>query len=166
MAFTETAREENFHLIDRGQFEAELAAQIDHASRTGTTGAMLMIDVGRRFDEAEVEDLSDALNSCLHDGDLLTVTGRGEFAALVQKADRHEAIAIADSLLGAIHRHVGSKTGGWRSSASIGLALESDVHPLAADHLHDAADAAMIDAQSSGHDRLAIYDSRRHDDCA
>lgn len=166
MAFIETAGETNFQLTDRGHFEAELAAQIDHASRSGETGAMLMIDVGRRFDDAEVEDLGDALNSCLHDGDLLTVTGRGEFAALVHKADRHEAIAIADALLGAIHRHVGSRAGGWRSSASIGLAMECDVAPLAPDHLHGAADAAMSDAQSSGHDRLAIYDSRRHDDCA
>jgi len=165
MAFTETASENNFNMADRGQFEAELAAQIDHASRTGSTGAMLMIDVGRRFDDAEVADLGDALCSCLHDGDLLTVTGRGEFAALVHNADRHEAIAIADALLGEIHRHVGSRTGGWRSSASIGLALESDVSPLVPTQLHNAADAAMSDAQSSGHDRLAIYDSRRHDDC-
>jgi PleD family two-component response regulator len=102
----------------------------------------------------------------LHGEEILTVTARGEFAALLPTTDRDSAIAVADALLGAIHRHEGSRPGGWRSSASIGLVFETAIAPLVADKLRDAADRALYDAQSSGHDRLAIYDARRHEDTA
>lgn len=166
MAFAETAPEHHAHPTSRGFFIRALADQVADNNTGVACGAMLMIDVGRRFDEGEVNDVVDAMCACLAQGNLLTCTARGEFAVLLPDAGRHETLAIADALLGAIHRHEGSKTGGWRSSASIGVALESDVAPLNAVTLRTAADRALYDAQSSGKDRLAIYDSRRHDDCA
>ncbi|MGH2906257.1 MAG: hypothetical protein ACRDKI_05745 [Solirubrobacterales bacterium] len=149
-------------MTDRGHFQHGLVAHCD----TGTHGALLMVDLGRRFDDEEIAEI--AASMCEHLGTecLITPTARTEFAVLLPTAGRHEAIGVADTLLGVIHRHVGSRAGGWRSSASIGLACEDDVASLAAETLRTAADRALYDAQSSANDRVAIYDSKRHDDCA
>lgn len=149
-------------LSDPRRFELELKRQIGEVTGGDSETALLMIDVGRRFEEAQIATLAQVLRRRLRGSDLVARTARGEFAVLLHHVDRAHAICVADSLLDAIHIEA---TAHWNigSSASIGLAVADDVSPLAPTTLVDAADMAMAEAKLADRDRLAIYDVRRHE---
>lgn len=147
-------------LADRRRFELELERQIAEVAGGDTDTALLMINVGRRFEEPQIAALAQALRRRLRGSDLVARTARGEFAVLLHHTDQARAICVADSLLDAIHADA---TAHWQigSSASIGLAVAGNVAPLAAATFVDAAGMAMAEAKLADRDRLAIYDPRR-----
>lgn len=148
-------------LADRRRFEFELERQIGAVAGDGRDTALLMVNIGRRFEEPRIAVLAQALRRRLRGSDVLARTARGEFAVLLHHTGRERAICVADSLLDAIHSEA---TARWKiaSSASIGLAVAADVAALSPASLFDAADTAMTEAKFADRDRLAIYDPRRH----
>ncbi|MFY9488273.1 MAG: GGDEF domain-containing protein [Solirubrobacterales bacterium] len=143
------------------RFEHELANQI--ARTSGPTGcALLRIDVGARFEEPQIAAVAQDLRRRLRTSDLVTRTDRREFAVLLHHMDRGHAILVADALLDAIHSLAMAR---WQipSSASIGLAISTDVMQLDADLVAQAAGLAMNEAKRSPYDRLAVFDPRRHE---
>ncbi|MFY9469130.1 MAG: diguanylate cyclase [Solirubrobacterales bacterium] len=149
-------------LAEPRRFEHELERQINDVAGGGGESALLMIDVGARFEEPQIATLAQMLRRRVRGSDLVARTARGEFAVLLHHTDRAHAICVADSLLDAIHIEA---TARWNiaSAASIGLAVTEDVSPLAPTTLADAADLAMAEAKRADRDRLAIYDPRRHE---
>jgi diguanylate cyclase (GGDEF)-like protein/PAS domain S-box-containing protein len=152
-------------LLNGRRFEAEVAEELQRATRYGSGGAVLMIDldnfkeVNDAFGHLAGDDLlrgvTGALRHRIRQTDILARVGGDEFAVLLPQTDAEQARVVADLIVKALHRHVAMLDGkSVRTTVSVGVAMLEgpDAQSVLAN-----ADRAMYEAKAAGRDRFAIH---------
>jgi diguanylate cyclase (GGDEF)-like protein len=155
-------------LLNRRRFEEELSRHISRASRYGTGGAVLVLDLddlkdvndshGHRTGDALIQSVAELLRDRLRHSDVLARLGGDEFAVLLPRVDPEEARLTAQNLLDAVRRHRATFRGKpVRTTTSIGVAPILEPESQTAEEVLGQADAAMYQAKQAGRDRLALH---------
>ncbi len=152
-------------LFNARRFEQEVAQEVKRATRYGSGGAVLMIDldnfkdVNDTFGHLAGDDLlrsvAGALRHRIRQTDILARVGGDEFAVLLPQTDVEQAQVVADLIVKTLHRHItmlGERS--IHTTVSVGVALFDglDVASVLVN-----ADRAMYDAKAAGRDRFALY---------
>jgi diguanylate cyclase (GGDEF)-like protein/PAS domain S-box-containing protein len=155
-------------LLNRRGFEAALVAHVARCQRYGAAGALLMLDLdgfkavndrlGHAAGDQLLQSTAAALMSRLRQSDVVARLGGDEFAVLLPIQNRHEAEAVAESLLETIRTRVTTGPDGEAGlvSASIGVALMSDGQSTA-EALLANADVAMYASKTAGKCRYTVH---------
>ena len=154
-------------LLNRKAFLDALESQIGHAKRSGSTIAVLLLDLdrfkevndylGHLHGDALLVDVAARLQSSLRQEDSLARLGGDEFALMLTTgATRSGAEVVAAKIAASLDAafEVGGHT--LHVDASVGVALYPD-HALDATGLLQRADTAMYTAKGSGMGS-AVYD--------
>jgi diguanylate cyclase (GGDEF)-like protein/PAS domain S-box-containing protein len=155
-------------LFNRRRFDEELARQLSHVQRYGTTGALLILDLdsfkeindtqGHAAGDDVLRAVGDMLRTSVRATDVAARLGGDEFALLLTEVDADAAERVARKLLGSMRREPGS---GKKTIAPIRLSIgitmmKSKVGSTAENFLHEA-DAAMYWSKEQGGDRFSFY---------
>jgi diguanylate cyclase (GGDEF)-like protein/PAS domain S-box-containing protein len=146
-------------LFNRSTFIARLTAATRVASETGTTIAVLYVDLDKfksvndRFGHSVGDSLLLAaalrLRGCVRPGDTLARLGGDEFAILIEHVtDETDVSGVADRVRYAVDQPFSIDGQELAVSASIGIALSSD-EVGSAEAVLRAADAAMYRAKTA-----------------
>lgn len=160
-------------LVNRRRFEwACQQAQQHELARPGSGGALLYLDLdqfkaindtsGHRAGDQLLETFAGHLarlggQIALAHPTLVARLGGDEFAVLVERVDRHQALAAAEQLGDGLNRleyRVGAEL--YRISCCIGVALYPD-HGLGFQELMQNADFAMYQAKARGEGRVQLF---------
>jgi diguanylate cyclase (GGDEF)-like protein/PAS domain S-box-containing protein len=150
-------------LFNRSTFMARLTAATRVASETGTTIAVLYVDLDKfkwvndRFGHSVGDSLLLAaalrLHGCVRPGDTLARLGGDEFAILIEHVtDQSDVSGVAERVSDAVNQPFSIDSQELSVSASIGIALSSD-EVGDAEAVLRAADAAMYRAKTTARDR-------------
>jgi diguanylate cyclase (GGDEF)-like protein len=155
-------------LPNRRQFDAVLSAEFNRAMRSGTSLALVMIDVdyfkpyndiyGHPGGDDCLRRISDAVSGARQRaGDLAARYGGEELAVLLPRTDLAGAMAVAEKMRQAVNDlyipHAGNPTGIVTISAGV-AAFAPSRGGRAAQDLLAAADEALYAAKTSGRDRV------------
>jgi diguanylate cyclase (GGDEF)-like protein/PAS domain S-box-containing protein len=155
-------------LLNRRRFEEELSRHVAHASRYGTGGAVLLLDLddfkvvndslGHRTGDVLISSVAELLRARLRESDVLARLGGDEFAILLPKADIERAEAVAESLLEEVRENRTVFRGRTvKVTTSIGIAVIRGRDQLSAEDLLVRADVAMYAAKGAGRNRHSVY---------
>ncbi len=156
-------------LLNRRSFERELTAHVARSSRYGPEGALLMLDIdhfkyvndtlGHNAGDAIIVRVAQAVRTALRESDVIARLGGDEFAVLLPKAGVDHVRVVVENLLEAVRGEsdAASKLGPRGLSASVGVAMVTDIDGLTGEDLLVNADLAMYDAKEAGRDRMAVY---------
>jgi diguanylate cyclase (GGDEF)-like protein/PAS domain S-box-containing protein len=162
-------------LLNRRSFNRELDNHVARAKRSGTTGAVLIVDLdnfkyyndtqGHSAGDALIVRIGQSLGSRLRETDIVSRLGGDEFAVLLAREDPASAEIVARALLEVICREAPDPTLGEqrRVTASIGIACFHDGERLTGAEIMVNADLAMYDAKESGRNRVARYRTDEHE---
>jgi diguanylate cyclase (GGDEF)-like protein/PAS domain S-box-containing protein len=162
-------------LLNRRSFNRELNNHIARATRVGTTGAVLIVDLdhfkyfndtqGHNAGDALIARIGQSLGTRLRETDVVSRLGGDEFAVLLAREDPASAEKVATALLEVIRREAPAPTLGERRrvTASIGIACFHDSERLTGEEIMVNADMAMYDAKESGRNRIARYRTDEHE---
>src|SRR5207247_1078794 len=95
-------------------------------------------------------------------GDTVARLGGDEFAVLMEDADEHSAVTVADRFLLALAQPIVLEGGETTLSASAGIVTAGFEHTSTAELLRNA-DVAMYSAKSAGRARHAVFRPEMHD---
>jgi diguanylate cyclase (GGDEF)-like protein/PAS domain S-box-containing protein len=163
-------------LLNRRSFERELERHVTRVERYGARGAAIVLDLdhfktindtlGHSAGDQLIVRVAHTLRTRLRQSDVLARLGGDEFAILLPEASPEEAELVAGAVLEAVRTQtVSTATGRTRAvTASLGVALLSDVRRLTGEELLVNADLAMYDAKESGRNRVAAYATAGHPD--
>ena len=154
-------------LFNRSRFEEELTRQVAYATRYGAGGAVLVIDLdhfkfvndtlGHPAGDAVIRAVGETLRSRLRDSDVAARLGGDVFAALLARADRNQALAVANSLLDRFRTEpVVVSDQEVVVTSSIGVVPFDHDTGLGPDDLLVLGDQAMYEAKEAGRNRIAI----------
>ncbi len=154
-------------LFNRSRFEEELTRQVAYATRYGDGGAVLVIDLdhfkyvndtlGHPAGDAVIRAVGETLRSRLRDSDVAARLGGDVFAALLARADRNQALAVANSLLDRFRTEpVVVSDQEVVVTSSIGVVPFDHDTGLGPDDLLVLGDQAMYEAKEAGRNRIAI----------
>jgi diguanylate cyclase (GGDEF)-like protein len=156
-------------LANRRQFDTVLHAEFNRAMRSGTSLALVMIDVdhfkqyndiyGHPAGDECLRKLSQAVAKAQHRaGDLAARYGGEELAVLLPRTDRAGALAVAEKIRAAIKElqipHAANPAGTVTISAGVEALVPARGRNTALD-LVRAADQALYAAKSSGRDQVS-----------
>jgi diguanylate cyclase (GGDEF)-like protein len=153
-------------LYNRRRFEWEIGRAVDHASRYGSGGAVLLIELdnfkyvndaaGHGAGDALLRSLARLLQTRLRSTDVLARLGGDEFAVLLPHASAAEARAVSRQLVTAVRGHALVVDGvRLRTTTSIGgVMIEAGAG--GAEDMMARADAAMYAAKHAGRDRAIL----------
>ncbi|MFT4583596.1 MAG: diguanylate cyclase (GGDEF)-like protein/PAS domain S-box-containing protein [Gammaproteobacteria bacterium] len=103
------------------------------------------------------------LTNCLRPGDTLARLGGDEFGIVLNDIDGPtDAIYVVDRLQEALSHKIEIETHTIYTTASIGIAICSDLYGTSDEIVRDA-DIAMYRAKNSGHATYAVFDTSMHD---
>jgi diguanylate cyclase (GGDEF)-like protein/PAS domain S-box-containing protein len=152
-------------LSNRRCFEQELSREAKRASRYGSGGALLLIDLdhfkevndalGHKAGDELLKGVAGALRRRMRQTDLLARVGGDEFAILLPQTDEDEAEIVAAGIVDNLHQRValvGEPS--IQVTASVGVALFDRFLP---EELMVRADLAMYQAKAAGGGRVATY---------
>ena len=154
-------------LLNRRGFEHEIDRRL--ADGTLGEGAVVIVDLdhlkrindslGHAAGDALIKQVAAVLGRCTRAGDLLARLSGDEFGLLIGGIGASAAVLRADELLDAVR----SREGSAAITASVGVAVLSEVETLTAADLLIAADTALYQAKAAGRDRVRVFggDSRR-----
>ena len=153
------------NLFSRRRLHDELRLTLAQASRYGTRGALLFLDLddfksvndalGHRGGDRVLADLARRLRGRLRHSDIVARMGGDEFAVLLPHTDGVQGQALAAQLLEAIRSHPIDLAGRTVAiSATIGIALFPE-HGTTAEELLAHADQAMYQAKAMGGNALS-----------
>ena len=160
-------------LFNRRRFDDELTRALAHTARYGEGGAVLMLDLdgfkvvndtlGHSFGDELVSRLSRLLRASLRETDVLARLGGDEFGVILNRADKAQAVLVAEKLLRVVREGaiVLSDRRHTRVTGSIGVTTFDATGTVTAEELVVEADVAMYEAKDAGKDRVAVY--RRED---
>ena len=152
-------------LLNRRQFERELAKETERAARYGAPGAVLLIDLdnfkvvndtfGHKAGDDVLKGVAGLLRQRLRHTDVVARFGGDEFAVLLPETDADHARLVADDVVNALGRETAVLADrSIRITASVGVAMFdglTDVEMLA------YADIAMYEAKETGRNRVEVY---------
>jgi diguanylate cyclase (GGDEF)-like protein len=157
-------------LSNRRRFEQELAREARRASRYGSGGALLLIDLdhfkdvndafGHKAGDDLLKEVAGALRLRMRQTDGLARVGGDEFAVLLPQNGAEEARIVAAGIVDTLRQRaavVGART--IHVTASVGVALFDG---LRAPEILAHADLAMYEAKAAGANRFAMYRAERH----
>jgi diguanylate cyclase (GGDEF)-like protein/PAS domain S-box-containing protein len=150
-------------LSNRRRFELELAREAQRASRYGTGGALLLIDLdnfknvndalGHKAGDELLKTVARHLRRRMRETDVLARVGGDEFAVVLPQTRAEEALIVAEGIVETLRRLEMASERSIRITASVGVAL---IDGLDAVSLLARADAAMYQAKAAGRDRFAV----------
>jgi diguanylate cyclase (GGDEF)-like protein/PAS domain S-box-containing protein len=154
-------------LYNRRRFEQELARQLSHATRYGTGGAVLALDLdnfkyvndtmGHKAGDEVIASVARNVRERVRDGDTLARLGGDEFAVLLPDANLEQAQSVARTIIEAVRSHAVMAGGQQlRVTTSVGITTFGN-REVDGEGLLVEADLAMYDAKSAGRDRFALY---------
>jgi diguanylate cyclase (GGDEF)-like protein/PAS domain S-box-containing protein len=152
-------------LFNRRRFQTELQRELAAASRYGTGGATLILDLDnfKRVNDTHGHAAGDELLCCVAQGlrerlrrtDILARLGGDEFGIVLPHADERRALAVAEVLRQVIGETSGP--GGERVTASVGVSIyDGESGAESSERIVSSADAAMYAAKESGRDRVQV----------
>jgi diguanylate cyclase (GGDEF)-like protein len=151
------------HLANRRGFSERLHHELALASRHGSPGALLMIDLDRFKDindrhghaagDALLERIGEVLKARLRDTDALGRLGGDEFVAYLPQTDAAAGARVAEHLLTAIREASTELGDGMRTTSSIGVAFDATSFH-GPEVMLKAADRAMYRAKRAGGNRV------------
>lgn len=154
-------------LGNRRRFEQELAATIARSRRSGTTGALLLLDLDRfkRVNDSHghpagdrlIREVAEALRRRTRASDSLARLGGDEFAVVLPRCSPQEAMIAAEAIAEEIRRHH-PQDGLDPVSVSIGVAMFGDGGNTSVATVVADADAAMYAAKDEGRDRVRLFE--------
>ena len=154
-------------VLSRRRFREELSRQLASAGRYVTPAALMFVDLddfksindrlGHAAGDQVLVSVARLLRGRLRDSDLMGRLGGDEFAIWLPRADRSQAVTVAEQLLKAIASHA-TVAGGKsiETGASIGIALVPE-HGTTVEELLAHADAAMFRAKAAGRNHCRVY---------
>jgi diguanylate cyclase (GGDEF)-like protein/PAS domain S-box-containing protein len=152
-------------LYNRRWFERELAREVERASRYGTPGAVLVIDLdhfkdindslGHKAGDDLLKGVAGLLKQRARQADVLARLGGDEFALLLPQTPADHAEIVADEIVKTLSRRMAA-------SASQSVVVTASVGVAISDGLTDTellayADLAMYEAKEAGRNRFAVY---------
>ncbi len=155
-------------LPNRRRFDLALAEHLDRCSRSGPTGALILMDLdhfkevndtrGHETGDELIVSVAALLRGTLRETDLVARLGGDEFAILLPDADRSGAGHVADSIVERVRENSRTLEGAARRvTASIGVVTFAAAAARTEDILA-LADMLMYDAKEAGRDRFAVLD--------
>jgi len=152
-------------LLNRRQFEKELRKELERASRYGSPGAVLLIDLdnfkdvndtfGHHSGDNVLKGVAGLLRQRLRHTDVIARVGGDEFAVLLPQTEPDQVKIVADEVVRALGLEKAELADhSIRISASVGVAMFeglTDVEVLA------YADLAMYEAKETGRNRFEMY---------
>ena len=152
-------------LYNRRWFERELAREVERASRYGTPGAVLLIDLdhfkdindtlGHKAGDDLLKGVAGLLKRRARQADVLARLGGDEFALLLPQTPADHAEIVADEIVKSLNRRMAANAGETVViTASVGVALSDG---LTDTELLAYADLAMYEAKAAGRNRFAVY---------
>jgi len=119
--------------------------------------------LGHAVGDKLLVQVAERLDSCLRPGDTLARLGGDEFGIVLNDIDGPtDAIYVVERLQEALTEEVEIETHSVYTSASIGIAICSDLY-RASDEIVRDADIAMYRAKNSGQATYAVFDTSMHD---
>jgi diguanylate cyclase (GGDEF)-like protein/PAS domain S-box-containing protein len=161
-------------LLSRRRLTELLETEVERVRATGRVACVLLLDLdgfkdvndalGHSTGDELLRRIAATLNIGLRDGDLLARVGGDEFAVLMPDTDLTAGIAIAQTLVEAVHQNGGVIGGSGRIevTASIGVTSWDNNTSIDAESVLSEADIAMYDAKAAGRNRAAVFE-RGHD---
>ena len=144
-------------LMNRRRFREELDSHLALQRRYGGSSALLLIDVdrlkavndtrGHGAGDLVLRRVAEAMRGRFRATDVLARVAGDEFAVLLPNAAAHEAVVLAEALIG---RLAGDEVAAWGVSASVGVAPFGGDDPRTTEEVMAAADAAMYRAKQRG----------------
>jgi len=152
-------------LFNRRHFEQELTKEIERASRYGSPGAVLLIDVdnfktvndtfGHTVGDDLLKGIAGSLKHRMRHTDTLARVGGDEFAVLLPQTDVEQAKAVAADFVKALDKHTAVLANQLiRITASLGVASFENLSDL---EVLEHADIAMYGAKQAGRNRYVVY---------
>ena len=161
------------HLPNRRLLMDRLQQALASSSRTGSAGALLLIDLdnfktlndtlGHQAGDLLLQQVALRLAACVREDDTVARLGGDEFVVMLENLGEHalEAAAHAEVVGEKIHAALGQPcqlaTNDYRSSCSIGAVLFSS-NAQTTDDLLKQADIAMYQAKKAGRNTLRFFD--------
>jgi diguanylate cyclase (GGDEF)-like protein/PAS domain S-box-containing protein len=154
-------------LINRREFEFQVAAALASAKTEQDTHALLYLDLdqfkivndtcGHGAGDVLLQHLADLLQSHMRDSDVLARLGGDELGVLLLNCPTRQALALAEKLRGAIkdYRFVWEQNT-FEVGVSIGL-VTIDENSKSTSELLSAADQACYVAKEQGRNRVHFY---------
>lgn len=154
-------------LLNRRRFEEELDRGLATVRRHGEPAALLVVDLdqfkyvndtyGHRTGDVLITAVATTLHNRLRETDVLGRLGGDEFGILLPHTGPDAAVAVANSLLTALHAeaHVTVAERVVRVTASIGVISITPDLLANSEQLLAEADIAMYEAKENGRDRVA-----------
>lgn len=150
-------------LANRRHFDDKLANTFD---RSGPL-ALILVDIdhfkrvndayGHAFGDHVLKTVSQAMKQTLRDGPFLARTGGEELAILLAKASDAEAMTVAERIRKVVEGiRIRNGTEEISVTLSLGVAMSKATHN--ADHLYEAADAALYRSKNAGRNCCRLYD--------
>jgi len=119
--------------------------------------------LGHAVGDELLAQIAGRLNNCLRPGDTLARLGGDEFGIVLNDIEGPtDAIYVVERLQEALSIEVEIETHTVYTSASIGIAISSDMYRTSDEIVRDA-DIAMYRAKNSGHATYAVFDTSMHD---
>ena len=152
-------------LYNRRWFERELAREVERASRYGTPGAVLVIDLdhfkdindslGHKAGDDLLKGVAGLLKQRARQADVLARLGGDEFALLLPQTPADHAEIVADEIVKTLSRRMAANASqSVVITASVGVAISDG---LTDTELLAYADLAMYEAKEAGRNRFAVY---------
>ena len=152
-------------LYNRRWFERELSREVERASRYGTPGAVLVLDLdhfkdindslGHKAGDDLLKGVAGLLKQRARKADVLARLGGDEFALLLPQTTAEQAEIVADEIVKTLSRRMAaSSSQSVVVTASVGVAISDG---LTDTELLAYADLAMYEAKEAGRNRFAVY---------
>jgi diguanylate cyclase (GGDEF)-like protein len=154
-------------LRNRRSFEAELRREMARSRRSGTTGAMLMIDLdnfkrindthGHPAGDRLLKEVAGLLSNRVRETDVLARLGGDEFAISLPDTGVAEAQVVAESVVDSVRGRSWEKIEDEVITASVGIAMFGDDPRLSYESIASEADTAMYAAKDSGGNGFRVF---------
>lgn len=164
-------------VFNRGAFQEEAATAIRSLNRFSQPFAALMIDIdhfkaindrhGHAAGDQVIAIAAARINACLRRNDIVGRVGGEEFAVLLSKCRRSEALEVAERIRSVFAQTMtlNDDTISLTVTLSVGLAA-SEGASVDLDTLLEKADGALYRAKDLGRNRIEVHQLHRDEDAA
>jgi diguanylate cyclase (GGDEF)-like protein len=152
-------------LYNHGYFHQRLREELQRATRQRSAVGLVLFDIdefkrvndcyGHGVGDQLLQGVASVVRETCRGEDVTCRTGGDEFAVILPGIEEHGTLALAERLREVVAETTFPMAG--KITVSLGVAL-GPTHASSARDLFACADLAMLDAKSSGKDRVRLYD--------